>query len=652
MRRAEGALIVAAAAWGLAAGIAVATLFFAGPHEGQLPGAMLVYGVDARAPLRMMLAAMLAPLIAALLARPFARYLLADPKTQPWAIYAIVIALLGGLWLVLVDPFNVIAVIFAPVVAAAVILLLRRVSLPLWDRRPRALLAFVVYPLIALAIGVMSDRTYVRGQPLLNFFEDGHSLTPANEMRRGERPYRDIVPVHGLISDGLLDLVAMSAGADDAGAVLRVRRPLASLVPLAVYVMAFAAIGSAEAALLAMLAAGCLTITGTPWAVPVSALQSLPAIRALPSLFVLALCAAALRLDRPRLLGWAAALSVLACFTSLEFGVFALVAVAVAVICRRSMIVPAAAGMAAAGLIAFVALAVIGALPAFFRVTFREIPPLTDAYSIAIFGFPSSHASMLGFPEILAGLFATRTVWIVAWGLIAIGTAAALVMPDRPRVVDPLLPLGAWVVAAALSYGERTNVYFMPVAVVIAVAAVWALPRYRAAAAVILLIVVAPSQWLVRRGEARRDLVTVEAPRRVRGVWVERDNAEKLAAAQRFIDRIPPGDTWFDFSNMPVLYYLFDRDCPIRQYETPLYETVALQREVIARIDANPHVRAALVQFPNQGAIGIDIPDAARAPLVFAYLRTHFVPAYADRGVVFWIRRAPPIVTPPAAAPR
>jgi len=131
MRRAEAALIAAAAAWGLAAGIAVATLFFAPPHEGQLPGLMLVHGFDARAPVRMMLAVMLAPFVAALLARPVARHVAADPRTRPWAVTAMVLALLAGLWLVLVDPFNVIAVLFAPLIAAAVFLLMRRVSVPL-----------------------------------------------------------------------------------------------------------------------------------------------------------------------------------------------------------------------------------------------------------------------------------------------------------------------------------------------------------------------------------------------------------------------------------------------------------------------------------------------------------------------------------------
>jgi hypothetical protein len=630
-------LIAAAAAFGLAAGIAIATLWFTPAHPGQLPGAMLAYNVDARASMRMMWTIILAPLLGAFLGRPLARYVVRDPRTKAWAPIALGVALLAGLWLAIVDPFDVVVVIFVPLVAVAAIVLARHLDLRLdwWRRRPRRLLGFAVYPLLAIALGIVSDPNVTSGRPLLNLFEDGHSLMPANEMRHGERPYRDIVPIHGLIGDGLLDFAAMSLGAHDAGAVLRFRMPFIVLLPVAVYAVGFAATGSAEAGLLALLAAMCVTIAGTPWSVPVTALRSLPPIRPVPSLFALALCASALRRRRPRLLLWAGVLAVLACFTSIDFGFYAVVALAASAVRLRDWR-SATIGIGAAGVLAFLLLAIAGSLPAFFRVMLHEIPPLSEAYSVAIFRFPPAYESLRGFPEILGGLFATRTVWIVTWGLIAIGTAAALAIGRRSRIVDPLLPLGAWVVASALSYGERTNVYFMPVAIAIAVATAYALRRNRtlcAVATLVIVIVAAPSHALFRP----------VAPRGVAydGVLLDPDNAEKVAAAQRFIQRtLRPGDTWFDFANMPILYYLFDRDCPVRQYETPLYETEELQREVIARLEANPHVRAALMQFPNRGAVSIDdVPNPVRAPLVFAYLREHFVPAYADRGVVFWVRR-------------
>jgi hypothetical protein len=128
--------------------------------------------------------------------------------------------------------------------------------------------------------------------------------------------------------------------------------------------------------------------------------------------------------------------------------------------------------------------------------------------------------------------------------------------------------------------------------------------------------------------------------RRAAGVWMNVDNARKVAAAQGFVDNaLAPGETFFDFANMPILYYLFDRRMPVRQYETPFYESNDLQREVIARLESDRSVRAALMQFPNRGDRSIDgVPNTVRAPLVFAWLRAHFAPAYERDGVVFWVR--------------
>ena len=165
--------------------------------------------------------------------------------------------------------------------------------------------------------------------------------------------------------------------------------------------------------------------------------------------------------------------------------------------------------------------------------------------------------------------------------------------------------------------------------------------------ATVLILMAAPTTRLITLAAKLRNrgnvagYVRYDALPRARGGWFEPDNARRLAAAQAFIDRaLRPGETFFDFANMPILYYLFDRRCPVRQYETPFYETEELQREVIARLESDRSVRAALMQFPNQGFVAIDgVPNAVRAPLVAQYLREHFTPAYARDGVVFWLRR-------------
>ncbi len=738
-------LTLAGAAWGLGAGITIASLWVAEPYAGQLPGVMLAHGLDSHGPLRAILSAILSPLVAAFLFRPLATR---AAGARSWAVRAMALALASGLWLALVDPFESITILFAPLVMVAVIFLARGVDagftrrdvilipsaialyitfaalmpavplpavillassvvlavrittaiLPgtlepssafafaplamllharLWFGDSAVLLiaalllivvsplvlrvsiraiqrrvvAYLIYPLFAIALAASTDIASVEGMPRLNLFEDGHSLTPAAAMMHGARPYRDVVPGHGLISDGLLDFVVMKLGAADAGAVLRIRGVIAALLPAAVYAVALAATGSAEGAILALLATACVTITGTPWVLPVSAIDAMPPLRPIPSLFALAFCAAAVRVRSRRLLAMAGFLTVVAILTSIEFGFYAMFAVAVTVIRLRDL--RAFCGAIIGGAIAAIPTALLmliaGCFGAFLRVTMFEILPLRDVYTIAFFEFPQTYTATRALPEIVAGLFAMRTVWIVLWGSIAVATSAALAFRQR-RTIEPLLILGAWVMASALSYAERTNVYFMPVAVILVVAVAHALRRRKhafAAASLLVIIIAAPTAWLLHDGRMRREsgadpaFVRYNAASRAAGVWMNIDNARKVAAAQAFAgNALAPSETFFDFANMPILYYLFDRRLPVRQYETPFYESEDLQREVISRLERDHSVRAALMQFPNRGDLTIDgVPNTVRAPMVFAWLRAHFVPAYARDGVIFWVRK-------------
>jgi len=71
----------------------------------------------------------------------------------------------------------------------------------------------------------------------------------------------------------------------------------------------------------------------------------------------------------------------------------------------------------------------------------------------------------------------------------------------------------------------------------------------------------------------------------------------------------------------------------------PFYESEEAQRNVIATLESNRSVRAALIEFPG-GLSTIDgIRNNVRAPLVWSYLQTNFTPALAENGVVVWKRR-------------
>jgi hypothetical protein len=645
------ALLIAVAAWGEAAGITMATLFVGEPHGGQLPGNMLLRGLDARGPLLAIEAVILAPLLALLVARPLIRRAAFDAQAKRWAFIAATLALLGGDWLVLADPFETAAILFCPPLLALLFLAMRRYELPRRVPLPsRRLRAYLVYPMFALAVGYASMPSM---PPRVNLFEDGHSFMPASEMLHGKVPYRDLVPGHGLIADGLFDYTMIRLGARNVGAVLHARALIAALLPLAVYLAALGVTGSAEGALAALIVAACLTLTGTPWARPVSALEAIPPLRAIPSFLVLGAASAALRLRSRRWLMLAGALTVLAGFMSVEFGVYALVTSIVAALrfsrTRKGVMRgfgALAAGLFGAAIIPLIALLATGAFVPFLRVTFVEIPPLIDAYAIGYYTFPPAHESMRGFPEIFAAFFTPRMVWLVSWLAVLLSTSVAIAgSVKRRRAVDPIIAAGCWTIVAALSFAERTNVYFMPAAVIVAVAWIvrWTRDghvRAALAASAVLLVIAAPTARL-RRAPAREELVAYAALPRAAGGLYTRDNAASLAVAQTFVEHaLRPDETFFDFANMPMLYYLLDRRAPIRQYETPFYETEDLQREVIARLERDRSVRAALMQFPNEGATSIDgVPNAMRAPLVHRYLVGHFRPAYAQRGVVFWVRQ-------------
>src|SRR5438552_11267121 len=478
--RREVGLLAAVAVWGLAAGITLATLTLREPPPGQVAsGLSTIQGVDARAPVRGTLCLIVAPLVAVFLARGYARHVAAD--SERWAIIAIAAALTSSLWLALLDPFDAVTILFVPLIAAATFALLRRfdpqfrrsdiVLVPIFltlfaiaslsfsvghagliaaaitcagrlqPLQPiqvnRSTLAYLLYPAFAIAL-FAGDLT-----PRVNLFEDGHSLLPASEMLHSKRLYRDVVPDHGMVEDGLIDWAVMRLGANNIGHVLRVRAVFAALLPAAVYFVALAATGSADVAILAFLFAAFVTITGTPWAKPVSAIGALPGFRPVPSLLALAACAYSLRTHSRRWMAVAGALAVIAELTSAEFGFYALVAVLIgAWRARPRGIVPAIFGAAIIALPVALIMWFRGWLGAYLHTMLIEIPPLSAAYSVALFHFPLAYRDLSTFPEILGGLFISRIVWIVLWCVVAILTAIGLTRRAGTRRLEPILVLG------------------------------------------------------------------------------------------------------------------------------------------------------------------------------------------------------------------
>ncbi|MFP5245091.1 MAG: hypothetical protein ACLGH0_00255, partial [Thermoanaerobaculia bacterium] len=186
-------------------------------------------------------------------------------------------------------------------------------------RRAAAVLTFVIYPLALYSYSNAMSLATAEGKPRVNFFEDGHSLMPASEYLRGERPYRDILPAHGLFEDGLFDTIAMKVAGVNAGTRTKVRQMIGNLACVALYFVAFAATGSAEGAFFAVLL--CF-MTGAYTAT----------LRMLPALITLACIAAGVRKRRGRYFAYAGFGTVVCGATSLDFGAYTFLTLLVAVV--------------------------------------------------------------------------------------------------------------------------------------------------------------------------------------------------------------------------------------------------------------------------------------------------------------------------------
>jgi hypothetical protein len=224
-----------------------------------------------------------------------------------------------------------------------------------------------------------------------------------------------------------------------------------------------------------------------------------------------------------------------------------------------------------------------------------------------------------------------------------------------------MLPVLAWIVLAMLSVLERHHVGYpffgIPIASLLLLRWISGHRPWRivtggmavvAAALLVLLwqaiqITGAVADGILH-GRVPSDARPLPWPPRARGaLFLPRDlrlaevTAEMLGKAELRAD-----ETWLDFANVPGLYYLFDRDCPIRYYEVPFYETPAAQLEVIEAVRRNRRVRAVLVASGRWEQAIDGVPNAVRAPLVAAFVRTNFRPGYRKEGVEFWLRKESP----------
>jgi len=516
--------------------------------------------------------------------------------------------------------------------------------------RVRAALRYVIYPLAAYAYLSATSQLAAEGMPRADLFEDQQHMVPAAEMLRGEKPYRDIIPAHGFVQDALLDFVAFRTGPVTLGRALKFRGVLSGTIIIAHYALVAAATGSPEVGLASTFLAMLFGTAGG-------------SIRVLPAIATLAFIAYAIRKRHARWLAAAGAGVVVCILTSLDHGAYILLTLLIATMRfrddRKRALMFSAIGGGAAALIAFGGMALYGIAADFVRVTIFEIASLGPVYTLSPFDPPASLQMIPNIPEVLGALLDKSAFLYVFWPVMTLLTVVAMtskspMTPRRRGYREAFLIVAIFGIITAISYAERHHLLWQFVAAPLIAMAIFRLfhsrlPLARAAAPVVVLITLIMAQPTAHiaitgslrrtRGTTERDLRELALPR-ARGALSRASDAAVIDVVKRYADsHLKADETWFDFTNRGNLYFLLDRDCPIRQIEVAFYETEQRQSEVIGRIEKNPRIRFALIPGdPDTTAVDA-ISNRVRAPMVYAYLQEHFTPDYEEGGVVFWRRK-------------
>jgi hypothetical protein len=470
-------------------------------------------------------------------------------------------------------------------------------------------------------------------------------------MLRGEKPYRDIIPAHGFVQDALLDYAAFRTGPVTLGRALKFRGVISGTIIIAHYALVAAATGSPEVGLASTFLAMLLGTAGG-------------SIRVLPAIATLAFMAYAIRRRDPRWLAAAGAGVVVCVLTSLDHGAYTLITLLIAALRfrddRKRALKFAAIGGGGAAAITFTAMTLYGIAVDFVRVTLFEITTLGPVYTLSPFDAPPSLRAINNIPEVLGALFDKSAFLYVFWPVMMLLVVLALttrttLTPRRRAVREAFLIIAIYGVITAISYAERHHLLWQFMAAPLISITIFRLFRSRIplaralapAMVIVALMIAQPTAHIAIAGSLRRAHGPLETGwrelslPRARGALSKSTDAAVIDIVQRYAaSHLQPNETWFDFTNRANLYFLLNRDCPIRQLEVAFYETEARQREVIRRIEENPHIRFALMPPDPIDTTAVDgVPNRVRAPLVYAYVQSHFTPDWEEGGVEFWRRR-------------
>ena len=483
---------------------------------------------------------------------------------------------------------------------------------------------------------------------LLDLFEHGHWLAPASDMLAGKVPYRDTFPMHGFLSDGGLDYVLFRLFGASYRLSLDARHVLVSFFHPAIFLVAAAAVRRPVVAALA---------------IPLNIGMSIAVIADRPVVPLLSLAAFlwAIGEERSKARAFAAGfLGGLGLLYSLDFGTFVLIAevatlVVARLVFREKGVRPIRAAWFFVGLVAvavpwFAYLAAVGALGAFLKVSFLDLPRLFESTWGLHFPAPWELVRewMQGHPYYAEGVpigpaVAKRFYLAPVFGILGIALALWVWRKRKPAVhalrllVLSLACLGFYRYVIFRFHLGAGNALTGPLFLLLLVTLHELSGRRRRVAVALTVVGVlaafamnGPGRLLAvfrdaaayeERTTAPPTMVPLTLPRGG-GIRVPRDAAENLRELLEFVDAHAPASApVLDLSNRAALYFFMRRPNPTRFAEVP--PMAVFEDEVLADIQRS---RPALVILESgTGLDAIDrIPNSRRIPRVWAWVEENY----------------------------
>jgi len=506
---------------------------------------------------------------------------------------------------------------------------------PIDSRGMRAVTAYGVIPLLLYCASYASTAALTQW---IDLFHRGEALGPASDYLRGKVPYREVFVLHGLLDDGLLDAWLMKIFGRSAAVGLARPAVLGSFAAPALWFLGLAIFDSIPLAALVMVFGVVTTVDNE---------------RIFFEIVVLALFLVAIRRRSQILAALAGMAAAVAFFFSYDIGLYAIGGslLALVVLRRWSALAWFGAGAILGASPFLVYLWMRGALGAFAATSFVVVPRVIDAvWSVPFPDLTGTFRSNLNL-HTLSDFFLYEKFRFVLNPLIIAIALICLVQRAIRRKSEALdialLALTAFAILtqrSALGRADFQHQYFSallvgPMIVILLVFFARAAGRMAAAA---LLPIFFVALWAPDIANSRLDDLTHYLGR-VSGVgWIDPAAMEirhRIDQVRFWVtDLSRAGTPIFDFSNQPALYFFCDRPNPTRFYQVPILSPPEFQGEVILALErARPHI--VIRRSPQQFDVFDGIDNSVRAQALASYINDHYVYAHSTWGTELWTRK-------------